>query len=184
MELDLEVARRGIDPAAETCAHALRDLLGIAVWGVERADLWRFDAGPLAEPDRARICERLAGAASRAGRYVNLNRDIARWQSGPRPYASDRPAGGTAVDVWVRDGDGADPVALRYFRAQAHAGLQQVWRGTLWRLYLPEPDPGVARTQALEIALTRDRRHGLLANPHAQTALVLHVVPGPGEERA
>ena len=180
MELEFEVARRGIDPAAATCEHALRDLLGLALAGVERAELWRFDAGPVGEAERAGLCDRLARAASFSGRYVNPNRDRARWLAGPRPYDRGACARGCAVDVWVRDGDGEDAEALHYFRTQAHSGLVQVWRGTLWRLYLPVVDPLAAREQALEIAVTRARRHGLLANPHAQTAVVLHVVEGPG----
>jgi hypothetical protein len=179
MELDFEVARRGIDPAAETCEHALRDLLGIALTGLVRSELWRFDVGPVAGAETAELRARIAAAASRAGRYLNLNRDRAGWLDGPHPYPREAPAAGCAVDLWVRDGDGTDQRALLYFRAQAQAGMVQVWRGTLWRLILPVADPAAARREALEIAVTRDRRHGLLANPHAQTAVVLHVVPAP-----
>lgn len=184
MELDFEVTRRGIDPTAETCAHALRDLLGVAVLGVERAELWRFETGSCTPGERERRCEQLAAAASRAGRYVNPNRDRARWLDGPRPYDPAMPGGGCAVDIWVRDGQGTDPAALQYFRSQVDPHLRQVWRGVLWRLYLEGGDEAAARERALEIAVTRGRREGLLANPHAQTAVVLHVVPGPRGESA
>jgi hypothetical protein len=178
MELVFEVARRGIDPAAATCEHALRDLLGLDVTAVERSEMWRFDVGAVPAASLGELRVRLAAAASRAGRYVNPNRDRASWMNAPRPYSS--AAAGCAVDVWVCDGDGTDGRAGQYFRSRAHAGLVGVRRGILWRLYLPLADPAAARAQALDIAVRRGRRHGLLANPHAQSAVVLHVVPAPG----
>ena len=183
MKLDLWVSRRGIDPAAETCATALRDLLRADVAGVERGELWRFDFGTNGTAAAAR-CERLRAAACRAGRYVNTNRDTAWWLSEPRPYPAEAPRGGSAVDVWVRDGDGSDAVALAWFRDQGDPELTDLRRGILWRLWLPTGDPQAARSQAEAIATTRDRGRGLLANPHAQTAEIWAVVRDPmgGEE--
>lgn len=179
--LDLVVERRGLDPAAETCAHALRDLLLAPVAGVERADLWRFTLALGTDAGAARV--RLEAAACRAGRYVNLNRDACSWPSGPRPYPEAAPRRGCAVDVWVQDGDGSDPAALAYFRAQ-EPSVADLRRGTLWRLWLPDADARAARDRALDLAVTRARRQGLLANPHAQTAEVLCVVPGPDLEES
>lgn len=181
MELDFVVARRGLDPAAETCEVALRELLGLEVDAVERAELWRFQVPDADEVARAELQDRLRSAACRAGRYVNLNRDTCTWLRGPRPYTR-TPAAGTAVDVWVRDGAGCDASALAWFRAQASSRVEEVQRGVLWRLYLPIADPTRARERGLEIAVTRARGEGLLANPHAQIAEVLHVVPGPQVE--
>jgi hypothetical protein len=179
VELDFVVARRGLDPAAETCEVALRELLGVEVAAVERAELWRFRAPDTSPAASAELQDRLQRAACRAGRYVNLNRDTCDWLRGPRPYAGHAPAGGSAVDVWVRDATGRDRAALRWFRAQASPVVEDVWRGVLWRLYLPIADPKRAGERGLEIAVTRGRRQGLLANPNAQSAEVLHVVPGP-----
>jgi hypothetical protein len=177
MKLDFYVTRRGIDPAAQTCMTALRDLMHLDVAGVERGALWCFDL-----PDQAPLTtsrERLRQAACRAGRYVNTNRDVAAWLEGPRPYPTAAPATGHAVDIWVRDGDGADAAALGWFRAQALPELRGVRRGILWRLWLPARAPAAARALALDIAATRNRHHGLLANPHSQSATILDVVPGP-----
>jgi len=183
VKLDLLVARRGIDPAAETCAAALRDLMHVAVAGVERGELWRFEI-PGADAAAAARRDRLRDAASRAGRYVNSNRDVALWLDGPAPYPDAAPAGGCAVDVWVCDGDGRDPVALAWFRAQGDPELADLRRGILWRLWLPTGDPVAARAQAEVIASSRDRHQGLLANPLAQTAVIWSVVHGSdgGEE--
>lgn len=177
MGLDLLVMRRGLDPAAATCAGALRELMHVDVAGVERAELWRFEVEP--GPAPSPVAARLRAAACRAGRYVNLNRDVCDWQDGPRHYPAEAPRAGCAVDVWVCDGDGRDPVALAYFRARAVPELTDLRRGILWRLWLPGADPTAARAAAEEITVTRGRRHGLLMNPHAQTATILHVLRAP-----
>ena len=181
MLLDFLVSRRGLDPAAETCWQALRHLLGLPVAGVERGELWRFD---LEDGEDASACRgALERAACRAGRYVNLNRDACVWLAGPRPYPRPAPVPGTAADVWVRDGEGRDPAALEFFRSQGTARLRDLGRGVLWRLWLPDRDADAARRRAESIAVTRSRREGLLMNPHAQRAEVLHVVCSPaGEE--
>jgi hypothetical protein len=180
VRLDFMVQRRGIDPAAETCAHALRDLLAAPVSYVERGELWRFESGEVPHGSIEELQQRLRDAACRAGRYVNLNRDECGWMQAARPYPDAAPAGAFAVDIWVRDGDGRDAAALAWFRSQAHHGLEDLRRGILWRLVLPAHDAAAAREAALELAVTRARAHGLLANPHAQTAEIVAVVPGPG----
>jgi len=179
-ELDLLVARRGTDPAGETCAHALRDLLGAPVAGVERGELWRFELAPAASGDPAAVRIAVERAAMRAGRYVNSNRDTCRWITGAVPYPADAPPLGVAVDVWVCDGDGRDAAALAYFRAQAGDVVRGVRRGTWWRLWMQEGPADAARERAWDLACTRSRTHGLLFNPQAQNAEILAVVPGPG----
>jgi hypothetical protein len=89
---------------------------------------------------------------------------------------------GAAADVWVRDGDGHDPAALEFFRAQGTPSLRDVRRGVLWRLWLPIQDTASARSMAESITVTRSRKEGLLMNPHSQTADVLHVVCSPDAE--
>jgi hypothetical protein len=171
--LDFLVTRRGVDPAAETAAMALRDLMGADVAGLERGELWRFEVENGATLDATRTA--LERAACRAGRYVNLNRDTFVWLDEPRPYPRHGPTGGSAVDLWVTDGDGRDAAALAWFRAQASADVRGVRRGVLWRLVLP-----VAKEQAADIAWSlgesRARRDGLLFNPHAQRAEIVGVV--------
>jgi hypothetical protein len=195
MMLELWVARRGLDPAAESCLTALRDLLRTPVRDVERGELWRFHieasedadkahadkahADKATDANKATLRTRLQEAACRAGRYVNTNRDVFAWLDGPRPVAPCDAPGCFAADVWVRDGDGRDPAALAWFRAQAAPSLATVERGVLWRLVLPADTADAAREAALEIALARGRHQGLLANPHAQRAEVIDIVPVP-----
>jgi hypothetical protein len=90
------------------------------------------------------------------------------------------------VDVWVRDGQGRDAAALAWFRGEAHPGLVDLRRGVVWRFVVRAVDEPGARDAALDLAVTRGRTHGLLANPHAQSAEIVGIVPGPaaGKERA
>lgn len=176
--LDLLVMRRGTDPGAETCAHALRDLLGAPVNSVERGTLWRFEIATEGAAEPAALAPALERAALRAGRYVNGNRDTCTWIAGA-PLAPPVPGDGVPVDVWVYDGDGRDPVALAYFRSQAGAAVRDVRRGTRWRLWIRAASPEAAREVASDLAWTRSRAHGLLCNPQAQTAEILPAVPAP-----
>ncbi len=175
-ELDLLVERRGFDPAAETTAGALRDLLGLDVTHVERGVLWRFTFVAPDPEEFAAWRAPLERAACRVGRYVNANRDACAWWTGPRPYPDRAPPGGSAVDIWVCEGDGEDRVAARYFRRQTAAPLERVRRGILWRLCFPGRDLDAARERAADTAVTRGRRHGLLSNPHAERAEILGAV--------
>jgi len=179
---DLLVSRRGTDPAAETCAHALVDLLGAPVDGVERGELWRFETAAGVEPAALRAA--LERAAMRAGRYVNSNRDVCLWLAGARAYPQDAPPADVAVEIWVCDGAGEDAAALAYFRSQAGNAVQRVRRGTWWRLWMRTPAAEAAREAAWDLAVTRSRAHGLLFNPQAQQAEILAVVPGPGTKEA
>jgi hypothetical protein len=170
------VVRRGVDPEAETCWRALTELLAHPVAGVDRGILWSFDVpAPLSASERLA----LEAAASRSGRYVNLNRDHASWVDGSRPYPLAAPARGWAVEVDIEDADGFEPEAEHYFRA-ALASLVAVRRGIRWRLWLEVEDAERALALAEEITFTRSRRHGLLMNPHAQRAAILPAVGGPG----
>ena len=177
--LDYLVARRGIDPAAETAAMALHDLLATPVCGVERGELWRFSLEPGADVTAARAA--IARAAARAGRYVNTNRDAGTWLDAPRPYPAGAPPGGSAVDIWVTDGDGTDAVAAAYFARQPGTHLRGVRRGILWRLWLPVPQAAAADV-AWAAAETRSRHQGLLFNPHVQRAEIVGVVADPTSE--
>jgi hypothetical protein len=172
-QLDYLVVRRGTDPAAETAAMALRDLLHLPIAGVERGELWRFELAPDARLAPAR--EAIERAAARAGRYLNSNRDTGIWLEGPRPYPRAAPRGGTAVDLWVRNGDGRDAAALRYFERQPDAAVRGLRRGVLWRLWVQAPADR-AEEIAWNAAETRSRSQGLLFNPHAQTGEILAVV--------
>ena len=172
MRLEFLVRRAGIDTTAETTLHALRALMGIAVDAVEHGTLWRFEIA--AEPEILRVKDAIARAACRAGRYVNLNRDVVAWLDDASVRARVAP-GQFATDLWITDGDGTDPTAADYFARQLGKPFQQVRRGTLYRLWAEHEDAASARAAALQVAVTRTRRQGLLMNPHAQSVEVLRV---------
>jgi len=171
---DLLVERRGVDPAAETCWRALTELLDHPVSKVEHGTLWRFDLPDSAPEFIAAARDRIEAAASRAGRYVNLNRDRMFWLDRPRPRPAVADPGGFAVDVWIQDGEGADGEALAYFR-RAEPRLVSLRCGIVWRVWLDVETERDARALADEITVTRARRHGLLMNPHAQRSTILSV---------
>lgn len=175
MVLDFFVLRKGLDPTAETSLHALRDLMGQDVRAVEHGMLWRFDVE--SDGNDAALKREIARAASRAGRYVNLNRDETCWLD-ERAGSHSGPAGTWGVDLWICDGDGKDDVARAYFQGQIRRSLRGVRRGPLYRLWLPEPDADAARRTAEKLARTRSRGEGLLMNPHAQSLEVLGVRRG------
>ena len=179
MRLELLVRRKGTDPTAETCLHALQALMALDVTDLEHGTLWRFDVDGDTGP--ARLKDAIARAACRAGRYVNTNRDTYAWLDELPAAAMARPAL-TATDLWICLGDGRDPVAQAYFAAQTGARLRQVRCGMLYRLWMPQRDAAAAREFAFEVAVTRTRRHGLLMNPHAQTLEVLRVWSDAGGE--
>ena len=175
MRLDFLIQRRGTDPAAETALHALRDLMHVPIVDVTRGTLWRFDIDGHDDVDALQAA--LQRAASRAGRYVNTNRDACHWldAAGRRVVAT---AGtGCAVSLWITSGGGEDELARAYFEAQTGARLTKARRGTFYCLATAEADPEKARAQILDVAVTRTRQHGLLANPHHESIEVLAVVP-------
>jgi len=59
--------------------------------------------------------------------------------------------------------------------AKLGARLLHLQHGTLYRLWAPLADPAAARAFALEVAVSKSRRQGLLMNPHSQTLEVLRV---------
>ena len=74
-----------------------------------------------------------------------------------------------------REASFTDPTAADYFARQLGKPFQQVRRGTLYRLWAEHEDAASARAAALQVAVTRTRRQGLLMNPHAQSVEVLRV---------
>lgn len=182
MRLDFLIRRRGVDPAAESALHALRDLMRAPVVDVERGTLWRFEVE--GATDSGLLREQLERAACRAGRYVNLNRDEYVWlDGGSRPEA---PGGGAgcAVSLWITHSDGSDAVARDYFQARLTAPLKAVRRGVFYRLWSAETQPQAALKLAQEVAVARTRRAGLLLNPHYEQLEVLEVTEMAHEREA
>ncbi len=170
MRLDLLVRRKGIDPTAETCLHAMQALMGLDVAAVEHGTLWRFE---LERGRPAELRSQIARAASRAGRYVNTNRDRISWLD--EADAAEEPPSRTCTDLWIHEGSGDDPVAHAWFARLVSVPFLQLRRGMLYRLWTDHAEPEAARQFAQEVAVTRNRRTGLLLNPHFQNLEVLGV---------
>ena len=173
MQLDFLIRRRGLDPAAETALHALRDLMHAPIVAAERGTLWRFECD--ATGDVPRLQHQLERAACRAGRYVNTNRDRCHWLEAQTRFGAHDVEGST-VSLWVTHGDGGDDVGRDYFENAVGSRLRSVRRGVFWALTTPEPDPQRARELVLDLAVTRTRRRGLLLNPHLEQLAVLSVI--------
>ena len=175
MQLDFLIRRRGLDPAGETALHALRDLMHAPIVAVERGTLWRFDVED--DADVRDVQQELERAASRAGRYLNTNRDVGAWLDAGCALQAQHEGAGCAVSLWITSGDGRDDVARDYFRKRASARLARVRRGTLYLLSTSVVDVDAAREIVLDVAVTRSRAHGLLLNPHHEQFEVLSVTP-------
>ena len=173
MKLELRVQRQGMDPTAESSLHALRDIMQLPVLAVEHGELLQFDVAEVADGSEAR--DALEKAASRVARYVNLNRDVMIWDvtESTRPM----PAEGCAVDVWVRQGDGSDARALQWFQKYSDVECQSVRRGRWYRVHVCTEDTQEAKRWVEDLAVSRTRQAGLLANPHTDTIDILRVQP-------
>lgn len=173
MMFELRVQRQGIDPTAESSLHALRDLMQLPVLAVEHGELLQFDVQGDIDTSLARAA--IEKAASRAGRYVNLNRDAVIWEvnDSTRPT----PTQGCAVDVWVRQGDGHDARALLWFRQYTGIDCRAVRRGRWYRVHVQTADPQEAQRWVEDLATSRTRKVGLLANPHTENVDILRVQP-------
>ena len=171
MKYELRVQRQGMDPTAESSLHALRDIMGAPVIAVEHGELWRFVIEDTASELQVR--DAIENAASRAGRYVNLNRDVMLWEA--RESTQVGPDHGYHVDLWVRQAQGDDARALQWFRRHTGLSIEQVQRGRWYRVHVDAADLLEARSCVEELATSRSRSSGLLANPHIETVEVLIV---------
>ena len=121
-------------------------------------------------PTRPRL-ERLLHASIQ---FYNPHKERCLVRTAPHE-AAPIPAGRPVVVVTERGGE-RRPAAERWWRHRTGSDIE-VREGVAWVLeFAPGADPALAR----ELAMVRDRRHGLLCNPHSQDAtIVLGKVPLP-----
>ena len=173
-DIELLVTLKIPDVTALTAANTLRRRMGYAerLVGLRRADYYRLEVeGESEEAARELVTE----LAQRTNHFVNPNKHIFITRlAEPRvqPPAMDT---GYQVEVLITDaasdrsGDieqamGHDPLAAGKVRA--------VHTGVLWTLALKAESPQQALAWARDIAVTRSRAQGLLANPHFQSVQV------------
>lgn len=171
MKYELRVQRQGVDPTAESSRHAMRDIMGAPVLAVEHGELWQFVVEGSASKRQVR--DAIENAASRAGRYVNLNRDVMLWEEDESTQSS--PDHGCHVDVWVRQAQGDDARALQWFRRHTGLVIEQMRRGRWYRVHVDIKDPLEAQRCVEALATSHSRSSGLLANPHSEKVDILRV---------
>jgi hypothetical protein len=159
------VELRSADPWAWTALHAIRTHLpeGRPLRSLRRVRMFEL-SGTL--PARGRLEDLL----HRSTQFYNPHKEacvLRRVGRDPVPVA----AGETTVLVWEREG-GRCGSAERWLKRET-GKLVRVRESVLWVLGW---DPGVSDAERLErtrdLAVLRDRRHGLLANPHAEDVTV------------
>ena len=147
-----------VSARAVACAHLP------AARGLE--DLRRFRLFELAGPLPARAA--LEDLLHHSTQFYNPHKE--RCTVRVRPADAAPPAAGEAlVLVWERGGE-RRAGAERWWLHETGKRIE-VREGVVWALRYAKP--GGAERGARELAVVRDRRHGLLCNPHSQEARVV-----------
>ncbi|MCD6351752.1 MAG: hypothetical protein J7M26_06505 [Armatimonadetes bacterium] len=172
-EVELLVSLKIPDVTALTAANTLRRRMGYGevLEKLDRADYYLFDI-EAADVDAA--CERVRDIAEHTTLFVNPNKhvfEVQPWQAG----ASLRREGDLyVVHCLVRSLDyDAGPGMVESLHKLGYGEVRGLQTGTLWTLHLRVREEAAARALAEEIAVTKSRSQGLLANPHYQTCEVL-----------
>jgi len=165
----LRVRLRVPDTVALSAEDVLRRKMGYGprVGGLRREDWWRFE---VETDDPARAAGRVETWAARCTALVNPNKHRARIEA-----VKDWPPGTTEAEVMilVRDREDVRARSMLGFLTDTlgASDLRSLASGTLWILR-PGAGERDGRALAEEIAITRSRTSGLLANPHAQVVEV------------
>ena len=161
------------DATALTAREALQRALGYGrtVRAVSRSELWafRWEMPTEARPVLARL-------ARDTNLLLNPNKHHMEIVTGPERLS---PRG----NVWVlvsTAGDGAEMEETLVRHHLVGGAAPRVRRGTLWELDLDAPAEDLRRL-AEEIAVTRSRTAGLLANLQVEDAAVFETAPAAAE---
>ena len=147
------------DLTALSAEDAVRRVLGFGdtVRGLYRSEVWAFEF--LEGADGPQTLERLARETNL---LVNPNKHAHEIAGGESLHPR-----GNAWVLAARPGDGSD-LAETLERHRLVSPAPAVHRGVLWELDLA---PDTDRRQVLEeLAVARERRRGLLTNPHMEDA--------------
>ena len=173
-EIELLVTLKIPDVTALTAANTLRRRLGFAerLVGLGRADYYRLEVDAESEPAAADLVTELA---QRTNHFVNPNKHAFR----VRPFSPrvNPPAteGVFEVEALVTDAEGDRSADLEQaLAAEPLAGgqVKAIHTGVLWILGLKADSAAEALAAARDLAITRARDQGLLANPHFQAVQV------------
>ncbi|MBC7288333.1 MAG: hypothetical protein H5T86_09875, partial [Armatimonadetes bacterium] len=132
---------------------------------LQRADYYLFDVDAATEGEALELVRHIA---EHTNLFVNPNKHSFQVHLWKPPGEAEAVNGAYRLRCLVRDADidrGAallDSLRKLGYGERVHA----LTAGTLWTLTIRAPDPDTARQIAEEIAITRSRTKGLLANPH------------------
>jgi hypothetical protein len=163
------VELRAEDPEATSALAVARAHLeaGSTLAGLRRVRVFEL-AGAL--PEREAIAERLHGSTQ----FYNPAKErcvVRAADEDGSPFAPDE----VLVLVLERGGD-RRPGAERWWRHETGQRVE-VREGTVWAMRFAAGEDALRRAE--DLAVTRDRSHGLLANPEFQEARVCAAAPPP-----
>ncbi len=171
--------RHAFFSAAEGAVDAAADFAASGrVVDEEGIDWPRPWLGRILHSDRADLLEARSAASAGGGGAVDAAStagDLSAWLA--------LPAAGGAFAVSLAAFDAEDPVYTLHGEDWPAPGAR-VLSLQLWTLALRAADAGQARRMAVEVALTRTRRRGLLIHPQVQAwALAAPITPLSRESR-
>lgn len=172
-QIELLVRLKIPDVTALTAANALRRRLGYAdkLLDLKRADHYLFTIeAPSIEEAEAFVRQ----LAQRTTLFVNPNKHVFETRPASGQSTVSEPVGTYEVRCLVRDAD-YDPGAaiLEALRKMGFGDrVTRLAAGTLWTLKVRAASCEEALEMAREMAFTKSRNRGLLANPHYQECVV------------
>jgi len=164
------------DLSAWTALETGRRLLeaGHTLSRIAREQLLLFEPEP---GGKAETFERTLGEAVRQSNFfVNPNKERYRFlTSSERGESWSPPDSAWGILSRVREDTRDDGLKARLLREHPMPGLGAIRRAKVWWLWSRGPDGTPAAPYFREtLGELRDQRHGLLVNPHAETAMLLH----------
>ena len=173
-EVELLVTLKIPDVTALTAGNSLRRRLGYAqrLVSLKRADYYRLELDLEAAKPALELVSQLA---ERTNHFVNPNKHTFTVRAVEPRLNPPRKKGGFEVEVLVTDVEGDRSADLEQALVNdrlAEGKVKAVHVGVLWTLTLKTDSAAEALETAREIAVTRARDQGLLANPHFQAVSI------------
>ncbi len=172
--IELLVTLKIPDVTALTAANSIRRRLGYSerLTSLQRADYYRLE---LEAESEAAALDLVRELAQRTNHFVNPNKHAFTLRPFDQRVSPPSRDGDYEVEVLTTDAESdrsADLEAALAGDRLAQGRVQAVHTGVLWNLRLRADSPQEAVAMARDIAVTRARDQGLLANPHFQAVQI------------
>lgn len=173
-KVELLVTLKIPDVTALTAANSIRRRLGYAerLLALKRADYYRLELET--ETEQAAV-DLVTDLAQRTNHFVNPNKHAFTVRTAQQRLTPPSTDGAFEVEVLITDAEGDRAPDLEQALANdriAQGRVKAVHVGVLWSLTLRADSPQEALELARDIAITRARDQGLLANPHFQSVQI------------